>query len=134
MDQLKSTKNEIPRFIVTGILAVATDYFGYLALIKIIDVDLSKACSFVLGSIVAFFLNKFWTFESDKKAVAAIMPFIVLYSSTFLINVSLNHFSLVYVTDMKTIAFLIATSASTILNFIGMKFWVFKVHHPQGSY
>jgi putative flippase GtrA len=134
MDQLKSTKNEIPRFIVTGIFAVATDYFSYLALINIIDVDLSKACSFVLGSLVAFFLNKFWTFNSEKKAAAAIGPFIILYSSTFFVNVSLNHFSLAYITDMKTIAFLIATSASTILNFIGMKFWVFKVRHPQGSY
>lgn len=134
MNQMKSMRNEFPRFIVTGILAVATDYFGYLVLINIINVDISKACSFVLGSIVAFYLNKFWTFESDKTAAAAIVPFIVLYSSTFLINVSLNHFSLVYVTDMKTIAFLIATTASTILNFIGMKFWVFKVQHPQGSY
>ena len=134
MDKLDSTKKEIPRFIVAGILAVATDYFSYLALINVIDVDFSKACSFILGSIVAFILNKFWTFESDKKTTTAIMPFIVLYSSTFFVNVSLNHFSLVYVTDLKTIAFLIATSASTILNFIGMKFWVFKVRHPQGSY
>ena len=134
MDKQKSTRNEIPRFIVAGILAVATDYFSYLVLVNIIDVDLSKACSFILGSIVAFLINKFWTFESDKKAIAAIMPFIVLYSSTFLINVSLNHFSLVYVTDIKTIAFLIATSASTVLNFLGMKFWVFKVSDLQGSY
>ena len=134
MDKLDSTKKEIPRFIVAGILAVVTDYFSYLALINVIDVDISKACSFVLGSIVAFFLNKLWTFESDKKSVAAIFPFIALYSSTFLINVSLNHFSLVYVTDLKTIAFLIATSASTILNFIGMKFWVFKVSNLKGSY
>lgn len=134
MDKLDSTKKEIPRFIVAGILAVATDYFSYLALTNVIDVDLSKACSFMLGSVVAFILNKFWTFESDKKITTAIMPFIVLYSSTFFVNVSLNHFSLVYVTDIKTIAFLVATSASTVLNFLGMKFWVFKVNDLKGSY
>ncbi len=134
MDKLQASKKEIPRFLVTGILAVATDYLSYLFLVNFFHINFAKASSFILGSCVAFILNKCWTFESDRKASATLMPFAILYSTTFLVNVGLNHFSLVYISEIKTFAFIIATSASTILNFIGMKFWVFKANPSQGSY
>ncbi len=133
MDKLESTKKEIPRFIITGILAVMTDYCSYLLLINFIAVDVSKGMSFTLGAIVAFIFNKFWTFEYVEKAIAAVIPFILLYTSTLLVNVSLNHLSLIYISELKTVAFLIATSASTILNFLGMKFWVFNSSHKGGT-
>jgi len=133
MDKLKSTTKEIPRFIITGILAVMTDYFSYLLLVNFIAVDVAKGTSFTLGAIIAFILNKFWTFEYVEKAIAAVIPFIMLYTSTLLVNVSLNHLSLIYISELKTVAFLIATSASTILNFLGMKFWVFNSSHKRGS-
>lgn len=132
-DNKQSTATQLPRFIVTGLMAVATDYISYLLLANFIAVDFAKGSSFILGSVVAFVLNKLWTFESEKKASAALLPFIMLYSSTFCVNVGLNHFTLVYVSDIKTLAFLVATAASTILNFLGMKFWVFKASQPQGS-
>lgn len=133
MPHLEQTKKELPRFIVTGLLAVFTDYVSYLLLISILPIDIAKGCSFILGSIVAFILNKLWTFEYEEKAAAAIIPFIALYSSTFFVNVGLNHFSLIYISDLKTVAFLIATAASTVLNFLGMKFWVFNSSNRQGK-
>ena len=133
MNHLESSKKELPRFIISGILAVITDYLTYLLLINFLSIDIAKGISFILGSVVAFILNKFWTFEYEEKAAAAVLPFMALYSSTFIVNVSLNHFSLVYISDLKTIAFLVATAASTILNFIGMKFWVFNSNSKQES-
>lgn len=132
-DNTQTTATQLPRFIVTGLMAVATDYISYLLLASFIAVDFAKGSSFILGSVVAFVLNKLWTFESEKKASTALLPFIILYSSTFCVNVGLNHFTLLYVSDIKTLAFLVATAASTILNFLGMKFWVFKASQGQGS-
>ncbi len=133
MTDLNSTKKEIPKFLVTGILAVFTDYCSYLLLSHFITIDIAKGISFTLGASVAFILNKFWTFEYEKKAISAILPFISLYASTLIVNVTLNHFSLIYISELKTVAFLIATSASTVLNFIGMKFWVFNPTTARGG-
>ncbi len=121
----KATKQELLKFLVTGILAVATDFSSYWLLSDLIPIDMAKGISFVLGSIVAFFLNKLWTFEHDSPMASAAFQFACLYSLTFLSNVAVNHLSLVYVADIRLLGFLLATTTSTILNFIGMKHWVF---------
>ena len=41
-------------------------------------------------------------------------------------NVAVNHISLIYISELMVIGFILATATSTILNFIGMKFWVFS--------
>ncbi len=133
MLQITTKKKEIPRFIVTGILAVITDYLSYLVLVGLISIDYAKGTSFICGSVIAYILNKSWTFEHKSKVATSLLPFIILYTSTFFVNVSINHFSLAYITDYKSLAFLFATAASTILNFIGMKFWVFSRIEQGGT-
>lgn len=119
-------KRELSRFIVTGILAVTSDMLCYYLLINFIPVDIAKGLSFIAGSFVAFFMNKLWTFENTAAVHSTAIQFSCLYSTTFIANVSVNHLVLIIFSDMTMLAFLAATGASTILNFIGMKFWVFK--------
>lgn len=119
-------KQELLRFLVTGCLAVGTDFISYYVLLQWLPVDMAKAISFILGSVVAFVLNKLWTFESDKKLAPAMLNFTTLYSLTFFANVLVNHFVLLWIVDIKLVGFLFATGTSTVLNYLGMKFWVFK--------
>ncbi len=123
---------QIARFIMTGIIAVSTDFLFYTALATVIPIDMAKGCSFILGSIAAFFLNKLWTFNDQSTMGSAAVKFASLYSATFLSNVAVNHFSLALLPDMKIICFLLATGTSTILNYIGMKYWVFSSNNKQG--
>lgn len=118
---------ELTRFIASGILAVTSDFSSYYLLLEHLSTDAAKSISFIIGSIVSFFMNKLWTFESQAKIHSALLPFIALYSLTFIANVSANHLILLIFNNMSVLAFLIATGTSTVLNFIGMKFWVFKV-------
>jgi putative flippase GtrA len=118
-------KKELKRFLVAGISAVATDLATYYVLLNFFNTDISKAISFLLGTLVAYFINKYWTFEKIEKSYVEIIKFGFLYSTTLGVNVMTNKIIL----DMFSItllAFLIATVISTVLNFIGQKWWVFK--------
>ncbi len=119
-------KQELLRFLLTGITAVATDLCSYYLLLSIIDINAAKAISFILGSVIAYFMNKMWTFENNSKVSSTVFQFSLLYSASFLANVVVNHLLIQWNTEMMIIAFIFATTTSTVLNFIGMKFWVFR--------
>ncbi|MDP4267612.1 MAG: GtrA family protein [Bacteroidota bacterium] len=119
-------KKQLIRFIVSGFSAVITDAAVYWILLHIISTSFSKGCSFICGSIVAYTMNKFWTFEQRHPSRNEVIRFIVLYSFTLLVNIFINRLVL-YIYEVKPLAFLCSTATSTIINFIGQKFWVFKI-------
>lgn len=126
MTTSQNTQQEIFRFIATGLTAVATDFGSYLFMLDIVSADIAKGSSFILGSVVAYFMNKIWTFGNNEAVMSTLVHFILLYSLTFMANVAVNHISLIYISELMVIGFILATATSTILNFIGMKFWVFS--------
>jgi putative flippase GtrA len=122
---MSQTKKELKRFLVAGISAVGTDLATYYLLLNFFDTNISKGISFLLGTIVAFIINKYWTFGKHEKSYKEIAKFGLLYSATLGANVITNKLIL----DMFSIsllAFFIATGVSTVLNFIGQKWWVFR--------
>ena len=122
---MKSLKKEIPRFIIAGISAVFTDLISYIALLNFLQHDYAKTISFILGSVVAFNVNKYWTFERYLNSKYEIIKFIMLYATTLCLNIFTNRLSL-ELTDMILLSFFVATAISTMINFTGQKFWVFK--------
>lgn len=122
---MSKIKKELLRFLVAGVSAVGTDLVTYYILLNFLTPGVSKAISFLLGTIVAYIINKYWTFEKHEKSVREIAQFAVLYSCTLGINVLTNKMVLDN-TSIVFLAFLVATGVSTVLNFIGQKFWVFK--------
>jgi putative flippase GtrA len=118
-------KKEIRRFLIAGCSAVGTDLLSYYIMLNFLSHDIAKTISFVLGTIVAYIINKYWTFEKYEKSYKEILKFGFLYTSTLGANVITNKIIL-QITDMVFLAFLMATGVSTVLNFIGQKWWVFK--------
>ena len=122
---MSQIKKELKRFLVAGISAVGTDLVTYYILLNYFNTDFSKGISFLLGTIVAFIINKYWTFEKKEKRYKEIMQFSILYTATLGANIVTNKFILdIY--NMTLLAFLIATGVSTVMNFIGQKWWVFR--------
>lgn len=114
------------KFIVVGIIAVFTDFAFYSFLIGFgITFDISKLLSFILGAIVGFILNKNWTFNSSAKVNREIVYFSLLYFISLNVNVFSNKIVLQY-TQLKFLSFLVATTLSTIINYIGQKYIVFR--------
>ena len=122
---MSQIKKELKRFLVAGISAVGTDLVTYYLLLNFFSTDVVKAISFLLGTIVAFIINKYWTFEKHEKSYVEIAKFGLLYSLTLSANVITNKIIL-DVFNITLVAFLIATGVSTVLNFIGQKWWVFR--------
>ena len=122
---MNKIKKELKRFLVVGISAVTIDLTTYYLLLDFLSHDIAKAISFLLGTFFAFVINKYWTFEKHKKSYTEVFQFGVLYSVTLGVNVLTNKM-IIDNTQMVFLAFLMATGASTVLNFIGQKWWVFR--------
>lgn len=122
----KFKTKELLRFLVGGGSAVITDYIIYkLLLLENLDTSVAKLISFICGSIVGFIINKLWTFESKRFSKEEIFKYIGLYTITAIANGWINNIVL-YLFAIQGFAFLCATGVSTILNFLGQKFFVFK--------
>ena len=119
-------KKEVVRFITIGVFGTLVDYSIYIFSLDILGVVFSKVLAFVCGGIIAFTLNKIWTFENKDKVHFQLFKFVMLYLFTLFINVSVNSLILSFLEKKYLIAFTIATGIHTVLNFLGQKFWVFK--------
>jgi putative flippase GtrA len=122
---MSDLKKELKRFIVAGVSAVATDLGAYYLLLNFFNVNLAKGISFVCGATVAFIINKYWTFEKKEKSIHELIKFAFLYLGTLGMNILTNHIVL-DISNIVLLGFLTATGVSTVLNFVGQKWWVFK--------
>ena len=119
-------KKELIRFLFGGGSAVVVDYIVYhLLMLCGQNQDISKAISFICGAAVGFVINKLWTFESSKFSRVEILRYVILYSCTAVINAGVNRL-VIKVTAIEMLAFLCATGVSTVLNFLGQKYFVFR--------
>ncbi len=118
-------KRELFSFLLAGGSAVATDMGTYFILLHWLPHSPAKAISFVLGSFVAYLLNKVFTFRKPGRSAGEVIRFAVLYASTLGANVLVNRLCLGLV-GSELFAFFVATGTSTILNYLGQKFWVFR--------
>ncbi|MDB4661711.1 GtrA family protein [Gammaproteobacteria bacterium] len=116
---------QVSKFIFIGLISVSIDYSSYLLLSLIISVNLSKAISFILGSIFSFYFNKNFTFlDSSELKLIKILNFSGVYLSSLFMNVLINN-ALLFKLGIAH-AFLIATFFSATYNFLLMKNFVFK--------
>tara|TARA_B110000003_G_scaffold173050_1_gene172640 strand:- start:332 stop:715 length:384 start_codon:yes stop_codon:yes gene_type:complete len=89
-----------------------------------IDVNLSKALSYIMGFLNSYVLNKKITFKSQSKGFREPIAFLFLYLSSMVVNYYAHKFLIEIYSGY--IPFFGATSLSVIINFLGLKFLVFK--------
>ena len=124
-------KKELPVFLLVGCLTVVVDFVTYRALLvwSPLPLGAAKGIGFVAGTLFAYIANQFWTFSHVESSKGSWWRFILLYSTTLGANVTINSVTLAHVNPNPhsvPVAFVMATGVSAALNFIGMKFFVFR--------
>jgi putative flippase GtrA len=126
-----SVLSELKKFLAVGMIAVSLDWGIYVALTNFVGVGvvLSKSLSYMIGSMFAFIANSSLVFQSDL-ALLNFLKHLFPYTFSLLANTLVfaflkSNFSF----DSPIIlvaALLTATFVSTVINFMGMRFWVFN--------
>ncbi len=124
-------RRELIVFLFVGCTAVAIDYMIYRTLLwSVVPYsNAAKAIAFVGGALFAFAANRSWTFGHFSNIRVSLLRFVIVYAVTLGANVAINALVLQYFGTMAyayNIAFLVATGTSAVLNFVGMKFYVFQ--------
>ena len=118
---------EIYRFLIVGICSVLIDFIFYyfFIYINLFDPDNSKRISFIIGAIFAFYANRSYVFKVIDKKIIQYFSFAFLYFASFSLN-SIVHDFVLLKSEILLVSFLVATMVSTIINFCGQKFIIFK--------
>jgi putative flippase GtrA len=124
-------KRELAIFLVVGATTVLLDFVSYRGLVEfeMMAVDIAKATGFLIGTLFAYFANRFWTFGHRQQVYNSAWRFVALYASTLAANVIINSLALKLFADAvaaNLLAFFVATGVSAALNFLGMKLFVFR--------
>ena len=129
-------RKELATFLIVGASTVLVDYTTYVVLLNCtsMTVDPAKGLGFLVGTAYAYFANRIWTFGHKQTASGSGWRFALLYSLTLSANVLVNAGMLDLTGKWSTghqLSFFVATGVSAILNFIGMKLYVFQAARPH---
>jgi len=151
MRNIHPVKKELIKFTLIGILAVLVDLTVYYLLLNVLPENvasfasneaISKTISFLCGMVVTYSLNKLWTWKQRDRSNKRLVKFTVLYGVSLFLNVFTNS-TLLYILENNQdiydvpfkyfIAFIGATGMSAVVNFVGQKFWVFRVRGEESD-
>lgn len=118
---------QLGRFALVGGSAVFVDFVVYFALVELARLPPapSKAISFIAGASLSFVLNRGFVFRASSTVSRQVVPFTLLYLASLGLNAGVNSLIL-GLGAAKAVAWLAATGTSTVSNFLGMKFVVFR--------
>ena len=137
-------KKQIIKFTVVGAIAALADLSFYYLLLQTLpeqvmaafsNESIAKGLSFIIGTTVTYYLNKFWTWKKKGRSTRGLFKFLALYACSLTMNVAVNALLLYLLHNMAMlqslpnkylIAFIGAAGASAVVNFLGQKYWVFK--------
>jgi putative flippase GtrA len=121
---------QLSRFVAVGAFSALVDFGVYHALLAAGTwVHLAKAISFILGTTTAYLLNRRFTFTATTGGSARFAGFVMLYGTTFAINIGMNALMLAVLPQLPfrtSLAWVIAQGTATAINFVMLRTVVFR--------
>ncbi len=124
------------KFIIVGVI---NTLFGTAVMFVFYNVFhfsywISSASNYILGSILSYFLNKYFTFQSRDKSVRGIVKFVINISICYFVAYGIAKPLILQVLSdysskaQDNIAMLVGMCLFVALNYLGQRFFVFKQH------
>ena len=121
------------RFLVVGVINTIVGTGTMFLLYNVVGCNywVSSAGNYVVGSIVSYFLNKYFTFQNRTRSFAMIVKFIANISLCYLIAYGAAKpfirwvFSGAAVRIQENVAMLLGMCIFVGLNYLGQRFFVF---------
>jgi putative flippase GtrA len=121
---------QLSRFVAVGVLSALVDFGAYHALLALGTwVHGAKGISFILGTTTAYLLNRRFTFAATQGGTTRFAGFVLLYGTTFAINIGMNALMLVVLPEMPlrvSVAWVIAQGTATAINFVMLRTVIFR--------
>lgn len=127
------------KFILVGVVNTifgTAVMFGFYNLLHC-NYWVSSMANYVLGSILSFILNKYFTFKNDKKSFKQILVFIIHIAICYFVAYGLAKPMVAYILStasksvQENLAMLVGMGLFVILNYIGQRLFVFKTQEEQ---
>ena len=120
---------QLTRFVAIGALSALVDFGVYHLLLSLgLFPSAAKAISFICGTTTAYLLNRRFTFQSAGGR-ARVAGFVLLYGTTFAINIGMNALMLTVLPQLPfrtSLAWVIAQGCATAINFVMLRTVVFR--------
>ena len=120
--------NTFSRFLIVGVINTIVGTSIMFIAYNALDLSywLSTFLNYFIGSIVSYFLNKYYTFQSKQKSLLEIVRFII--------NIAICYF-LAYYLAAKAVAFMFASYSQVFIDnlsmLVGMVFFVILNYFGQ---
>lgn len=124
----------VPKFLLVGIINTIVGAGTMFLLYNLAHCSywFSSAANYVVGGIVSFFLNKYFTFQNKGWSWGQVIKFTVNLLICYLIGYGIaKEASEVVLSEMEVelqenIAMLVGMCMYTVLNYFGQRFWAFR--------
>jgi putative flippase GtrA len=127
-------QRQFKSFIGVGVVSFLVDAFIYTLLISLtaLNFNFAKGLSFFAGTLNSYFFNRSLTFKSDIHQSLGLAKHLSLYMFSGAANILVNNYvySTLEIYDLNfsiTFAFFAATISSIVINFLGLKYFVFNL-------
>ena len=122
------------KFIMVGVVNTIIGTLTMFVLYNFVGTNywMSSAANYIVGSIVSYFLNKYFTFKSKEKSFASIIKFIINISVCYFVAYGVAKPLVYYVLGsiskslQDNIAMLVGMCLFVVINYFGQRFWVFS--------
>ncbi|MEG1226852.1 MAG: GtrA family protein [Hafnia sp.] len=120
--------NTLIKFLLTGGLATLLQYFILWCGVEFLGLLAATASGigYMAGSIVSYFVNYYYTFNSTQSHTGAAARFYIMVGIGWLMNTVIVGLLADFMNWNKWIAQGIATAIVLIWNFCSSRYWVFK--------
>ena len=134
MQGFNSSLKEIIRFVFVGVINTLVGSGLMFLLYNAFHVNywISSVSNYVAGSIVSYFLNKYFTFRKKSYSFKEVVYFILNICACYCLSYGVarpftRYLLRGFATNIQdNVAMLIGMVVFTVLNFIGQKFLVFR--------